>query len=98
MPVDIPTVFIAETASNTTSVGSSSGCMPQMAVTPMKVMVRLNAATERAFLGISSSSRLPKRLMSSSFLMLATAARKSTATVTVFTPPAVEPGLPPMNM
>ena len=55
-------------------------------------------STATAFFIDSSDIRRPKRVAELLFLIVANAEQTSTATVTVFIPPAVPTGEPPINI
>ena len=97
MPMDSPTVPMAETVSKMHgSKGSPSAALITKA--PASARKRYSVSSVEALLTVSSSIR---RLNSRGLFRRRTTAAAlaaSTAAVVVFTPPAVEPGFPPMNI
>jgi len=98
IPVDIPTVPIAEKHSKLRSLKDKFGCKQLMRKTPRSVRVKFTKNTLTAFLIHSSGSLLPKTLVERSLRMMLSEKRSKTATVVVLIPPAVDPGEPPMNI
>ena len=92
-----PTVAVALTVSYTTS-RTEALLVASKRIVEVVQIVKKATATATAFLIESSEMRRPKRAALFLFLMVANAEQISTATVTVFIPPAVPTGEPPINI
>ena len=97
IPVVIPTVPIAENVSNRIS-ENPSGCIAMIASDAVTASKRLIVRIVPARLTASFSSLRPKILIPYVCLILECTHKRRTTRVVVLMPPAVEPGLPPMNI
>ena len=97
IPADIPTVPIAEKTSNITS-AKENGCIISMKIVPVSIRNKFVHITTLAFLIAVSSSLLLNTLQPAASIRFARTNTIRTTTVVVLIPPAVDPGLPPMNI
>ena len=96
-PAVIPTVLMAEKVSNRASTPFKFWAQ-QIAIPAVTAREILIKNTEEAFWMAASSSLLPKIFSPFLFRKLDQIYSRITIMVVVFTPPAVEPGLPPINI
>lgn len=98
IPVDKPTVPIAENTSNNTSARSCAAFVALISIVAVSARIILNDAMAVAFFSAPLSRRLLRTSSVEVFLRLDKSEIIITAKVVVLIPPAVEPGLPPMNI
>ena len=95
--LESPTVAVALTVSYTASMADALP-VASNSIVDAEHIVRNAAATATAFFIDPSEIRRPNREELLLFLMVASAEQISTATVTVFIPPAVPTGEPPISI